>query len=117
MEYCAKRGIRMSGPALGRPPADKKVYAEQKAQERRESGERNAVEGKFGEGKRSYGLQRLRCHLEETSESEIVLIFLVMNLKKILRDLFVFFFRRFSERTKIVFSGRCSSNFPLSVAA
>ena len=117
LEYCAKRGIRMSGPALGRPPADKKVYAEQKEQERRESGERNAVEGKFGEGKRSYGLQRIRCHLEETSESEIVLIFLVMNLKKILRDLFVFFFRRLSERTKIVFSGRCSSNFPLSVAA
>ena len=117
LRYCAKHRIRMSGPALGRPPADKKVYAEQKEQERRESGERNAVEGKFGEGKRSYGLQRIRCHLEETSESEIVLIFLVMNLKKILRDLFVFFFRRLSERTKIVFSGRCSSNFPLSVAA
>ena len=117
LEYCAKRGIRMSGPALGRPPADKKVYAEQKAQERRESGERNAVEGKFGEGKRSYGLQRLRCHLEETSESEIVLIFLVMNLKKVLRDLFFVFFRRLLERAKIVFSGCCSSDFTLSMTA
>ena len=117
LAYCAERGIRMSGPALGRPPADKKVYAEQKEQERRESGERNAVEGKFGEGKRSYGLQRIRCHLEETSEAEIVLIFLVMNLKKILRDLFVAFFRRLLEEVKIVFSGCCSPNFTLSVAA
>ena len=117
LAYCAERGIRMSGPALGRPPADKKVYAEQKEQERRESGERNAVEGKFGEGKRSYGLQRIRCHLEETSEAEIVLIFLVMNLKKILRDLFVAFFRRLLEEVKIVFSGCCSPNFTLSVVA
>ena len=76
---------------MGRRPADEKLYAEQKEQERRESGERDAVEGKFGEGKRSYGLQRLRCRLQETSEVEIVLIFLVMNLKKVLRELFVFF--------------------------
>ena len=117
LAYCAEHGIRMSGPALGRPPADKKVYAEQKEQERRESGERNAVEGKFGEGKRSYGLQRIRCHLEETSESEIVLIFMVMNLKKILRDLFVAFFRWLFDGPKIVFSGCGSPDFILSASA
>ena len=117
LAYYTERGIRMSGPALGRPPADKKVYAEQKEQERRESGERNAVEGKFGEGKRSYGLQRIRCHLEETSESEIVLIFMVMNLKKILRDLFVAFFGRLLDELKNVFSEYYSPDFALSAIA
>ena len=107
----------MSGPALGRPPADKKVYAEQKEQERREAGERNAVEGKFGEGKRSHGLQRLRCHLEETSESEIVLIFLVMNLKKVLRDLFVAFLGRLLDELKSVFSEYYHLYFASSAAA
>ena len=117
LAYCAKCGIRMSGPALGRPPADKKVYAEQKEQERREAGERNAVEGKFGEGKRSHGLQRLRCHLEETSESEIVLIFLVMNLKKVLRDLFVAFLGRLLDELKSVFSEYYHLYFASSAAA
>ena len=117
LKYCSERGIRLSGPALGRRPADEKLYAEQKEQERMESGERNAVEGKFGEGKRSYGLQRLRCCLQETSEVEIVLIFLVMNLKKVLRDLFVSFFRRLPGEAKIVFWGRYPQFFLASEAA
>jgi len=79
------------------------LCAEQKRQERKDAGDRNAVEGKFGEGKRGYGLNRIMCRLEETSETEIVLIFLVMNLNKILRDLFCPFFRHILERARMFF--------------
>ena len=64
LKYCAKHGIRMSGPKLGRPPKDKALYAQQCRDERREAGERNEVEGKFGTGKRCYGLDRLTARLK-----------------------------------------------------
>lgn len=77
----------MNGPKLGRPPKDKKLYDEQKRQERAEAGERNAVEGKFGEAKRHYTLSRVMTRLKNTSEVSIYMTFLVMNLEKRLRDL------------------------------
>ncbi len=78
----------MNGRPLGRPPKDPALLSEQKRLECEEAGERNAIEGKFGEGKRRYGLGRVTTRLKETSETTIHLIFLVMNLQKILRDLF-----------------------------
>jgi hypothetical protein len=85
LAYCKKRGIRMSGPKLGRPPADKDAYREQCRLERSEAGERNAIEGEFGVGKRRYNLDRLTARLKESGEAEIHLIFLSMNLWKKLR--------------------------------
>ena len=112
LRYCREHGIRLSGPALGRRPASGEICAEQKRQERRDAGDRNAVEGKFGEGKRGYGLNRIMCRLEETSETQIVLIFLVMNLNKILRDLFCAFFKLIQERARMFFMEEhsCSSS-------
>ena len=49
--------------------------------------ERNAIEGKLGEGKRRYGLDLIMARLLETSGSVIAMQVLVMNLGKILRDL------------------------------
>ena len=43
------------------------MYEEQKRLERQEAGERNAIEGKFGEGKRRYGLGCVMTRLDETS--------------------------------------------------
>lgn len=91
--YCQERGIHLNGRPLGRPAKDPALVAEQKRLERAESGERNAIEGKFGEGKRRYRLGRITARLKETSETSIHLIFLVMNLEKILRDLFALFWR------------------------
>lgn len=112
LRYCREHGIRLSGPALGRRPVSDELCAEQKRQERKDAGDRNAVEGKFGEGKRCYGLNRIMCRLEETSETQIVLIFLVMNLNKILRDLFCAFFRLIQERARMFFMEEhsCSSS-------
>jgi IS5 family transposase len=50
--------------------------------------EHNAVEGKFGQGKRRYGLGLIRAKLAETSGSMIGMAVLVMNLEKLLREVF-----------------------------
>ena len=117
LRYCRERGIRLSGPALGRRPVSNEVCAEQKRQERKDAGDRNAVEGKFGEGKRGYGLNRIMCRLEETSETQIVLIFLVMNLNKILRDLFCAFFKFVPGRARTFLGEPSCSYLALSQAA
>lgn len=91
-QYCKEHNIHINGRPLGRPSKDEATYRAQIELERAESGERNAIEGKFGEAKRRYGLDRIMTRLQGTSETQIQLVFLVMNLKKILRDLFIFFF-------------------------
>lgn len=104
-KYCEERGIRLNGPALGRPPKDRTLYDEQRRLERVESGERNAIEGKFGEGKRRYSLSLVRTRLKETSETQIHLVFLVMNLQKILRDHFASIFQRlFGSYSQMIWS-------------
>jgi IS5 family transposase len=102
--YCQARGIHLNGPPLGRPPKDRTIYDKQLRLEREDSRERNAIEGKFGEGKRRYSLGLVKTRLQETSETQIHLAFLVMNLQKILRDLFIFFFstRFFAKRRLIL---------------
>ena len=53
--------------------------------------QRNAVEGKIGQGKRRYGLGLIREMLAATQGSSIAMNILVMNLQKLLELLFVFF--------------------------
>lgn len=85
-KWCKERGIRLSGIPLGRPP--KNVSKEQKIQEREDERIRNAVEGKFGQGKRRFSLGRVMTKLAQTSETSIALTFLVMNLEKLLRQFY-----------------------------
>lgn len=89
--YCKLKSIHMNGPKLGRPPKDKALYAQQCSDERREAGERNEVEGKFGTGKRCYGLNRLTAKLKNTSETQIHMIVLTMNLWKKMKSSFAQF--------------------------
>jgi len=84
--YCKARGIRMSGPPLGRPPKD--VSAADKKQAQEDEGVRNQVEGKFGQGKRRFGLGRIMARLASTSAAQISLSFLVMNLELAVQWLF-----------------------------
>jgi len=51
---------------------------------REDEGIRNAVEGKFGQGKRRYGLNRVMARLAESSQTVVSIIFLVMNLERLL---------------------------------
>jgi len=89
LRYCERHGIRLSGPKLGRPR--KEIGREEKKQIRRDELVRNAIEGKFGQGKRRFRLACIRGKLPETSGSMIAMIFLVMNLEKILKELFLRF--------------------------
>ncbi|BCU09978.1 hypothetical protein MAN88_05420 [Microcystis aeruginosa] len=52
--WCKERGIRISGPPLGRPA--KNVSKEQKKQAADDERIRNCIEGKFGQGKRRFSL-------------------------------------------------------------
>jgi len=88
LAYCKRYGIRLSGPKLGRPLSKALMKKAEKRIERQDASERNAVEGKFGEGKRKYGLARIFAKLEETAECVIAMNFLVMNLEHKLRVLF-----------------------------
>lgn len=100
LRYCKRHGIRLSGPRLGRPP---KVTAENVAQlraaaieARQDELDRIPIEGKFGQGKRRFSLGRLMTKLACTSETAIALCFLVMNLEKWLKAIFLCLF--FKER-------------------
>jgi len=81
--YCSRenrkllkeKGIKLLAKPLGRPPAVKKQHVR--------PGERNPIEGKFGQGKTAYGLNNIKARLKDTSESWIACIFLVLNLVKL----------------------------------
>lgn len=83
-KYCREKGIRMSGPKLGRPP--KIISKSEKKQANLDERIRNRVEGKFGEGKRRYGLNLIKTKLVETSENKIAMSILAMNLMTVLRS-------------------------------
>jgi IS5 family transposase len=46
-------------------------------------GQRNSIEGKFGQAKTAYGLNRIKARLNQTSSSWIATIILVLNLVKL----------------------------------
>jgi hypothetical protein len=100
LRYCKSKGIRLSGPRLGRPPTVTpenvdRMKAEAK-RARQDEKDRIPIEGKFGQGKRKYGIGKLMTKLAETSESAISLCFLVMNLERWLAVIFLRLF--FKER-------------------
>ena len=86
--YCDSRGIRLSGPPLGRPRTITEATAEQVQHDKHQAYDdaitRIAIEGKFGQGKRRFGLGRLMAKLALTSETMIQVSFLVMNLEHLL---------------------------------
>jgi hypothetical protein len=92
IKFCKKHGIRLSGPALGRPPKDIEIKKEVKKQMRQDELDRIPIEGKFGQGKRRFSLSKIMCKLDRTSETAIAVAFLVMNLEKWLRSILFCFF-------------------------
>jgi hypothetical protein len=86
--YCTSKGIRLSGPPLGRPKKATEHNTEQVKQDkqllRSDETDRIAIEGKFGQGKRRFGLARIMAKLAVTSEVMIMVSFLVMNLETLL---------------------------------
>jgi hypothetical protein len=81
LKYCRERGIRLSGPALGRRPNN---YVRDLKQENEDAKERIEVERAFSLAKRKYGLGILYTRLPETTLSSIALSIILLNLNKVL---------------------------------
>lgn len=79
-DWLKERGIRITAPPLGRKPVKTAQTYHQKRKARREATGRNHIEGKFGQGKNGYNLNKIRARLSTTSESWVACIFFVMNL-------------------------------------
>lgn len=73
--WLKEKGILLRAKPLGRPSAVKTEHVR--------PGERNPIEGKFGQAKTTYGLGRIKARLQATSESWIATIVLVLNLVKL----------------------------------
>jgi hypothetical protein len=87
--FCKERGIRLSGPPLGRRPTN--ISPEKKKEALQDERDRNAIEGKFGQAKRRFSLNRVMAKLPDTSETAIAITFLVINLSALLRQVLGFF--------------------------
>lgn len=80
LSYCKEHGIRLSGPALGRPKRDE---TRDKAQDYRDECERVEVERRFSLAKRKCGMGLVTAKLRETAAHVIAMSVLVLNLRKI----------------------------------
>ena len=85
--YCSRENrkqlklldIQLMAKPLGRPSAQAlKVHLS--------PGERNPIEGKFGQAKVAYGLDKIRAKLSTTSQSWIAAIAIVLNLVRLTRQ-------------------------------
>jgi transposase, IS5 family len=72
--WLKERGITLRAKPLGRPSALSIQVS---------PGERNPVEGKFGQAKTRYGLSRIKARLSSTSATWIAGIIIVLNLVKL----------------------------------
>lgn len=73
--FLKSKGIKLKAKPLGRPSKALSNHVS--------PGERNPIEGKFGQAKTAYGLGRIKARLANTSASWIAGIIIVLNLVKL----------------------------------
>lgn len=99
LRYCKERGIRLSGPALGRPKRDE---TSDRKQEYMDACDRVEVERRFSLAKRKCGMGLVTAKLEETANHVLAMSILVLNLRRIQRILCAFF----TELILVFYNGR-----------
>ena len=92
--YCKAHGIRLSGPALGRPKKDEQ---RDRQQTYLDQNERIEVERQFSLAKRRCNLGKVKTKLEETIGFTLAMSIVVLNLRKIQRILSRLFFALLGE--------------------
>ncbi len=97
LAYCRQRGIRLSGPSLGR---SKKNAGTDKKTDYKDNADRIAVERAFALAKQKYGLGLITGRLNETTGCSIVLSVIAMNVDQICRSLLRLFYDIFISRYK-----------------
>lgn len=80
LRFCKEHGIRLSGPALGRPKRDE---IRNKTQDFLDECERVEVERRFSLAKRKCGLGLIMTKLRQTIAHSVAMSILVLNLRKI----------------------------------
>lgn len=73
-KWLKEKNIKLRAKPLGRPSREGALLIPVRP------GERNPIEGKFGQAKTAYGMNRVKARLRQTSESWIASIVLVLNL-------------------------------------
>ena len=94
LSYCKLHGIRLSGPALGRPRKDEQ---RDKQQTYLDQNERIEVERQFSLAKRRCNLGKVKTKLEETIGFTLAMSIVVLNLRKIQLTLLRLFFQFLCE--------------------
>ena len=95
-KWLKERNIKLAAKPLGRPSSAQAMANHVSP------GERNPIEGKFGQAKTAYGLNRIRAKLQHTSESWIASIILVLNLVHLTRvAAYCLMFLSFSEDARL----------------
>ena len=80
LRFCKEHGIRLSGPAMGRPGKNRDI---DKRAEYTDNIDRIEVERSFSLCKRSYGLGLVRTKLETTTRGAIALSIIAMNIDRL----------------------------------
>ena len=81
--YCKSKGIRLSGPGLGRKSEDARDAEYEQIY--RDSCKRNAIEGDYGTEKRKYGMDRIMAKLDNTTLTAISVGNFVKNAEHLRR--------------------------------
>jgi transposase, IS5 family len=88
-KWLKEKNIRLRAKPLGRPSSKGASLIPVRP------GERNPIEGKFGQAKTAYGMNRIKARLNQTSESWIASIVLVLNLINMIGKASSFLISRF----------------------
>lgn len=109
--YCKAKGIRMSGPALGR---SRQMTSDEKKQSYTDNTDRTEMERGFSLAERCYRIGLLHTKLDTTMRSYIALSIIVMNVNRlrgiILRCMMISIFSRYiwrDNQPKNTMSGLC----------
>lgn len=98
-------GIKLIAKPLGRPSS--KAVAVHLS-----PGQRNPIEGKFGQAKIAYGLDNIKAKLKDTSQSWIAAIALVLNLVAMTRQALVsLLFQYYKQYVLLILQKQYSNNF------
>ena len=96
-KWLNQRNIKLRAKPLGRPSSKGALSIPVRP------GERNPIEGKFGQAKTAYGMNRIKARLRATSESWIASIVLVLNLINIIGEAPLSLLCKLIERIKSLY--------------
>ena len=108
LAFCKEHGIRLSGPALGRPKKDPSLDLKTEYQD---AVDRIEVERGFSLAKRNFGLGCIWTKLDSTTRSSIALSIVAMNLHRLTCISFCQFIKRLFFQIGCLFFWREYENF------